>query len=74
VLFTSTYLLNPSVILSFFKSLKGKVVSECKDLLSPITLSTSFYGLKYLPFNRFPSLVKLRNVRHFNTFNQEFIE
>jgi hypothetical protein len=24
VLFTSTYLLNPSVILSFFKSLKGK--------------------------------------------------
>ena len=74
VLFTSTNLLNPSVILSFFKSLKGKVVSECKDLLSPITLSTSFNGLKYLPFNRFPLLVKLRNVRHFNTFNQEFIE
>ena len=31
VLFTCTYLLNPSVILSFFKSLKGKGVFICSD-------------------------------------------
>jgi NADH:ubiquinone oxidoreductase subunit H len=31
VLFTSTYLLNSSVILSFFKSLKGKGVFICLD-------------------------------------------
>jgi len=75
VLFTCTYLLNSSLVNSFFKPLKGKVVSACKDLLCSVTftLNTYFNRLKNTPFNRFPLLIKLTNVRYFNTFNQEFI-
>jgi hypothetical protein len=70
VLFTCTDLLNSSSVNAFFKPLKG----VRKDLLSSITLSTFFNKLNFIPFNRFPLLIKLTHVRYFNTFNQEFLD